>query len=576
MASPDVVDLNNLPEQPRSRKPSQRTIILGLVVISFAAFFIPLYFVSVSIRSENTRLESDLQFIQGALAEGYTPAPDIQDLTDALAQIQGAASEIEGARNAIEADHTNWAAVMAAIGNYNPSQLTLTSLSQADSRIILNGRALDDSVVVAYAQDLEESGLFSRVVVQSLKTIATPFATPTSVDVEATGVPLTPTATITPTVTPTPTPKASDEYEVDDFEPKIIFLGHSQSHNFYPVYDVDKVEFLAKAGRYYRVFTSDLAPGVDTFLSISVGGTTYTNDDREPGDLNSEVVFQVGAGHDADVIVKITNRGQYAPDKWYQIAVEETIPTPTPVPTDTPVPTPTPIPTSTAIPADTPIPTPCTDEFEVDDTWRQAKLITVTEGRQTRNFHTPGDEDYVKFVGEQTYTYTIKTLNVNTYNDTTLTLYDTNGTSQLDYNDDDLVDPNNAPFSRIDWYCATAGTYYIRVAHHALYGGCGEEYRYELEITRRALSSSLRPPGVTSLIPGLALADPLNRSKPPSWGRPMGTFPGRPAPGTGAESVGVEHLCNMTSLSHLASGEKGAAGVFSAEAVEFVIVLELR
>jgi len=131
MASPDVVDLNDLPEQPRSRKPSQRTIILGLVVISFAAFFIPLYFVSVSIRSENTRLESDLQFVQGALAEGYTPAPDIQDLMDTLAQVQEVSSEIEGARSAIEADHTNWAAVMAAIGNYNPAQLTLTSLTHS-------------------------------------------------------------------------------------------------------------------------------------------------------------------------------------------------------------------------------------------------------------------------------------------------------------------------------------------------------------------------------------------------------------------------------------------------------------
>jgi len=56
----------------------------------------------------------------------------------------------------------------------------------------------------------------------------------------------------------------------------------------------------------------------------------------------------------------------------------------------------------------------------------------------------------------------------------------------------------------------------------------------------------------------------------------MGEFPGRPAPGTGTESVGVEHLCNVTLLGHSASGEKGAASVLSAEAVEFVIVLELR
>ncbi len=231
----------------------------------------------------------------------------------------------------------------------------------------------------------------------------------------------------TPTPIPTPTPDLRDAYEPDD-NPKPIAVGETQTHNFYPDSDedkVDKVEFLAKAGRSYRVFTSGLALGVDTSLKVSVGGATYTNDDRQPGDLSSEVVFQ--AGGDVWPLVEVTNRGQYGPDKWYQITVEEIVPTPTPTPTSTPT-----------------------------------------------------------------------------------------------------------------------------------------------------TSSSSRSPGVTSLIPGLAWADPLNRSKPPSRGRPMGAFPGRPAPGTGAESVGVEHLCNMTLLGYSASGEKGAAGVFSAEAVEFVIVLELR
>ncbi|MEE9618511.1 MAG: hypothetical protein V3T90_16135, partial [Anaerolineae bacterium] len=136
--------------------------------------------------------------------------------------------------------------------------------------------------------------------------------------------------------------------------------------------------------------------------------------------------------------------------------------------------------------------------------------------------------------------------------DTTLTLYGPDGTPQLDYNDDDLVDPNNAPLSRIDWYCETTGTYYIKVAHHALDGGCGEEYRYRLEITGKTLSSSLRPPGVTSLVPGLVLAAPSHSLQ-------MMTGQARILPS-----------------SYLARGGKGTASVFSAEAVEFVIVLELR
>jgi len=132
-----------------------------------------------------------------------------------------------------------------------------------------------------------------------------------------------------------------DEYEPDDSNPQPIAIGETQTHNFYPVDDTDTVRFLAKAERYYRVFTAGLAMGVDTALTVNVGGMIYTNDDREPRDLSSEVTFQVGADRDAEVLVEVTNRDQYGPDKSYRITVEEIIPS-TPTPTSTPTSTPTP------------------------------------------------------------------------------------------------------------------------------------------------------------------------------------------------------------------------------------------
>lgn len=97
-----------------------------------------------------------------------------------------------------------------------------------------------------------------------------------------------------------------------------------------PICDVDKLEFLAEAGRHYRVFTFDLAAGVDTFLSISLAGIAYINDDRQPRDLSSEMVFQVTAGYDVEALVKLTNRDQCGPSKRYQITVEEIAPHPRP------------------------------------------------------------------------------------------------------------------------------------------------------------------------------------------------------------------------------------------------------
>ena len=353
MVSRNPIDPNNLLEQEQPRRLSRRTITLWLVALSLVFFFVPLYFILTAVRSDAARLETNITAVQESLANPSTPVPENQELMDELAQVQGLASQIEGAYSSIETSHTDWPAVMAAIGNYDPAQITLDSVTQSDS-VTLKGRAIDDSVVVNYSRSLEETNLFSRVIVQSMRTIGTPFATQTITAAGTPGPTLTPTVTITPTVAPTPTITVRDEYEVDDFEARDIIFGMPQLHIFDPIYDVDRVKFLAKAGRYYRIYTSDLAPGVDTFLTVNVGGVTYTNDDRGPGDLSSESIFQVGS-RDAETIVRITNRGQYGPDKRYQITVEEAIPTPTPTPTSTPTPTLTSVP-----PTATPTPVPPT------------------------------------------------------------------------------------------------------------------------------------------------------------------------------------------------------------------------
>jgi Tfp pilus assembly protein PilN len=334
---------------------SRRTIIIWLVAASLVFLFIPLYLVTVALHDDADRLETDLQAVQAQLANASTPDPEVQGLMDTLSGIQSSVDEIETARATLTASHVDWPSVMAAIGSYNPEYLTLTSLTQTDSRITLEGQAADNAAVTTYLSGLEGSGLFSRVVLQSVRTIATPLAAPTG-SVTATPA-VTPTATVTPTMTPTPTASPLDEFETDDFEPKTTFLGQSQRHNFYPVYDVDKVEFLAKADRWYRVYTSDLAPGVDTFLTVEVGGISYTNDDRGTRDLSSEVVFQVRTGYDVNAVVRVTNRGEYGPDMWYLITVEEIVPTPTPSPTSTPPPATSLPPTSTPPPTVSPEPT---------------------------------------------------------------------------------------------------------------------------------------------------------------------------------------------------------------------------
>jgi hypothetical protein len=106
-------------------------------------------------------------------------------------------------------------------------------------------------------------------------------------------------------------------------------------------------------------------------------------------------------------------------------------------------------------------------------------LIEVNGAPQSHNFYITTDQDYVKFVARADNIYTIRTLNLSTNNDTTLTLYNTDGTTQLIHNDDD---PDNPPASEIIWVCSTTGTYFVKAAPFGMQiGGCS--VTYDLEVT---------------------------------------------------------------------------------------------
>lgn len=202
----------------------------------------------------------------------------------------------------------------------------------------------------------------------------TPLPTPTNTP-PPTNTPL-PSATPLPSNTPPPTatPPPFDVYEPDDLfeQAQFISVGETQTHNFNPEGDIDKVKFFAKAGRWYRITTDKLAPGVDTALILAANpgviaqcdppscGATGQADDIAPGNLGSTVA--VGAAADGIIYVTIVNKGVYGVDKTYTVRLEEFQPTPTLTPTFTPTETleptetPTITPTITPIPSNTPIP----------------------------------------------------------------------------------------------------------------------------------------------------------------------------------------------------------------------------
>ncbi|MEW5717721.1 MAG: hypothetical protein AB1817_03760, partial [Chloroflexota bacterium] len=137
---------------------------------------------------------------------------------------------------------------------------------------------------------------------------------------------VTPTSTPTLTSTPSRTPDLRDAYEPDDVIPHAIAIGETQQHNFFPTRDIDQASFAVKANRFYQVLTSDLALGVDTIVTVTLGSNIAAwNDDYAPGTGNfaSAVCFQA-TQDGAAVALTVNATSFYGAERTYKIKVSET------------------------------------------------------------------------------------------------------------------------------------------------------------------------------------------------------------------------------------------------------------
>ncbi len=102
------------------------------------------------------------------------------------------------------------------------------------------------------------------------------------------------TATLSPTAAPTMA-TCLDTYENDGVPAaaSLILINSPQLHSFCPAGDADWVQFFAKSGKTYSLFSSNLAPGVDTYMYLfdsSLKVPVAYNDDSG-GSLASRIDF---------------------------------------------------------------------------------------------------------------------------------------------------------------------------------------------------------------------------------------------------------------------------------------------
>ena len=133
----------------------------------------------------------------------------------------------------------------------------------------------------------------------------------------------------------------------------------------------------------------------------------------------------------------------------------------------------------------------CQDAYEADDTFDDARLITVNGAVQRHTFHESDDEDWVQFAVTAGETYTMTTSNLGASNDTVLELYDTDGMTKLIENNDCPGSGGGASCIN-NWSAPDSDTYFIKVRRY-LNGTGGGGVKIYLPVIMKSGSSGNCP-----------------------------------------------------------------------------------
>jgi hypothetical protein len=263
----------------------------------------------------------------------------------------------------------------------------------------------------------------------------------------------TPTPTDTPvpaTATPTPTPSpCRDEFEDDNDwkNAKGLFVRKVQRHVLCGDGDVDWVWFDAVANKPYRIFTSDLADGVDTLIllySEDAARILQINDDYPGLGLASRIDFTSPVTTRYYLKIQDT-AGHGNQDFVYFLHLE-----------------------SDGLPNGG----PCLDAYEDDGLPSTAKEILLGE-TQTHHFCPEGDADWLFFFGLSGKSYSLTTSELSVGTDTIITVFSGPDTETIIAQDDD---GGGGLASRVDFVAPVDGIYYAQIKNAGDIGGKGQHY----------------------------------------------------------------------------------------------------
>lgn len=143
-------------------------LVLWLVVMSMSFLVIPVFLAGNVIQEERLLLEQQLAGLQAELDEPTPVDPEVERLEAQLLDYRNATSELEMLTGTLQAENVDWSLMMRIFIEYDPHRMALTSITHTGQRITMNGQAVDEADLMAYVDILQESGLFTQVILQSI------------------------------------------------------------------------------------------------------------------------------------------------------------------------------------------------------------------------------------------------------------------------------------------------------------------------------------------------------------------------------------------------------------------------
>ena len=163
-----MIDLNILPERYRKRKLTLAVARPWMFLLAYTLLLIPIIRLYTEANLELKRVESDLASVQSSLDE-YQPLAEEKDALEAqIEEVVRQAGEIEAATHSATIQEIVWSNVLNDILRIAPAGVELTIVDQGGYEMVIVGVAENHWLPISLADDLEVSGLFTRVIVNAL------------------------------------------------------------------------------------------------------------------------------------------------------------------------------------------------------------------------------------------------------------------------------------------------------------------------------------------------------------------------------------------------------------------------